>query len=106
MDKALIAMCVGDSLRLGDETIDLPRHKTSQWDFGKVWSILHLEGQWDHTLGQIRHSALMAAMRRFSQPVRDKLEKARIETRTEPSISEAAKHGRRVVTKVNMRGVS
>jgi hypothetical protein len=104
-DQILVKMCVDDMLRISNESIQLPRRKGHQWDYSRVRRILEPAGLWLDTFATIKVGALQAAMEDFPADVKNKLKDAMVETTTEPSISEAARHGRTVKTTL-LRGIT
>lgn len=104
-DQLLSKLCVDGVLKIGGEAILLPRRKSAQWDFGRALRVLQAQGLWHDSYGSIKVGALQAAMEDMPSDVRKKLEPAKVETITEPSISEAAKHARTNPTQV-LRGVT
>lgn len=104
-DQLLVKMCVDDTLRIATETIQLPRRKGHQWDYSRVRRILEPAGLWLDTFATIKVASLQTAMEEFPDDIKKKLKEAVVETTTEPSISEAARHGRTVKTTL-LRGIT
>ena len=98
-------MCVDGYLRVGGEAIQIPARKGSQWDYSKVRRVLESAGLWSDSFGAVKASALMAAMAEFPAEIKKQLEDAVVVTTHEPSISEAARHGRIVKTPL-LRGLA
>ena len=104
-DVLLNKMCVEGVLKVGNESIQIPRRKGHQWDYAKAFRVLQPVGLWRDSFASIKVANLQAAMEEFPPEIKKQLEDARVETTTEPSISEAAKHGRTVKTTL-LRGVT
>lgn len=104
-DQALTKLCVDGMLNIGGESVQLPRRKGHQWDYSRAYHILMGAGLWRDAFGSIKVAAIQAALNEFPAEIRKKLEAAMVETISEPSISEAAKHGRSIPTQI-LRGIT
>ena len=95
LDAELGKMVKQGKLTLGDgDDLIVPVRKTTSWDFGDVKRILMGEDLWNDAFGRIRSTELQTAMENFPKPVVDSLLKVKSERLSQPSISEAARHGR------------
>lgn len=104
-DQILNKLCVDGFLRIGGESIEIPKRKGHQWDYSRVRRVLEPAGLWQDRFASIRVTALQAELEQFPPEIRKQLEDAVVVTTSEPSISEAARHGR-VVKTVILRGIS
>jgi len=95
LDSELGKMVKQGKLHLGDgDDLMVPVRKIVSWDFGEVRRILMGQDLWSDTFGRVRSTELQTAMENFPKPVVDSLLKVKSERLNQPSISEAARHGR------------
>jgi hypothetical protein len=104
-DQLLNKMCADGLLRIAGESIQIPVRKGHQWDYSRVRRVLEAAGLWQDTFASIKVAALQASMEEFPAEIRKQLESALVVTVLEPSISEAARHGRAVKTPL-LRGLA
>jgi hypothetical protein len=104
-DQILQKLCVDGTLRIGSETIQIPKRVGHQWDYSRVRRVLEPAGLWQDKFASVKVGALQAAMDEFPDDIKKKLEEAVVITTAEPSISEAARHGRIVKTTL-LRGLA
>jgi hypothetical protein len=77
-----------------DDELVIPTRTVSSWDFAAVRRSLMSYGLWDDSFGSIRANDLQKALDKFPKEVQAVVLKAKSERTTQPSISEAARHGR------------
>jgi len=95
IDAELGKLVKDGKLRIGpDDELLVPSRTTGVWDFGMVRRVLMAHGLWDDSFGSVRSSDLQKAMIKFPKEVVKELAKARSERVSQPSIAEAARHGR------------
>lgn len=95
VDAELEKLVRNGLLRLGDgEGLEVPVRVTAAWDFGAVHRALMSRGLWDDSLGSIRSAELQRKIPNYPPDLAKALGKAKTDKTSQPSISEAARHGR------------
>jgi hypothetical protein len=95
IDEELGKAIKDGKIKLGpDELLEVPSRTTVAWDFATVRGVLMSHGIWDDSFGSIRSGELQKSLEIFPEAVRKDLLKARTEKISQPSLSEAIRHGR------------
>ncbi len=95
VDAELEKLVRNGLLRLGNgDDLEVPVRVTAAWDFGAVHRALMSRGLWDDALGTIRSAEIQRKLPSYPPDLMKTLMKAKTDKTSQPSISEAARHGR------------
>lgn len=95
VDKELTSLMRDGRIKLGpDELLEVPSRITASWDYRDVKNVLDAFGLWQDSLASIKVGELRRLMEKMPKGAVDKLNKLRSDRTSQPSISEAARHGR------------